>query len=374
MYFLLAYLTRFPLIVTILFMIGVSFLVPSFFAQHPFWFVGSVTCLYIGIKTFFPESVYTKSERPFTDIPPNQENTEKDAAKEKAPSSSKIQAPEVSHLDHSVYDFSDLLKMIHEETKSHLKATSPSAISLFVRSPEKKTRYPIPLELILHFDKLNSLKFCKSPVVSLPQKKKHFFFLNIKILLNEMKQNADVQTLEIKGSDFDQSCIHLFLLTSLLISAQSQPFSCPFILALPETILTHPHIRQIFIELLEHPQFPHHQFLFVISRDLAKNMPDIFSNFARNGLSIGLIVEDFNTATIPNFVQFLCISQKQIQKQLDGMARRLSSHLLQTFSEQPQKIILSDVDDTQFLQDILPTQFDYAFGGAFGQKTLDESL
>jgi hypothetical protein len=342
---------------TLVVMVGASFLFSTFFENHPFWFISLTAGVYIGLKIFLaPPLMYEKVYQ--------KQNSTPEVFAEATPA-----APQVSQFS-PFLNFSDLLKATHEGAKDYLKNTLPSSISLFVHLG-KTSRYPVPLESLIQFEKLNSIQWYKTPVLSLPQKKTHYFGLGAKIILNEMKQSTDIQTLEIKGSDVDQGYVNLLLFTSSLLCAHRQKSNIPFLYPLPEATLHTPHTRKIFLDLLEHPQFPKHMFVFLVSKEIMQNDFEKLSNLQEKGARFAFVVDDFNTATIPEYITLLCVNQTDIQKQLDGMARRLANHLLQTFSEQPQKIILSNVDNLEFLQDILPTQFDYAFGPAFGQKEIE---
>ena len=264
-----------------------------------------------------------------------------------------------------------------EDILSHLKNLPPSSISLFAHLSVQEHRYSISLSHLVTIIQRFSLQINVSPVFSIPQRKISFFQYNISLPLPEGKQFVSLEKLEVKANLYDKAQIDLAILLATLskiIQESKSPSCTPFLCRVPDSIFKQPQHLLLFKDLIGHFTFPKHLFIFLVQPSSILKHHNLLAELNRQSIQIGLEINDIPSKKVPHSVSLVYISLTHLSHSLKGLARRQASQQIQAFSEQSYKIILSDLEDIQTLQDIAPTHVDYACGPAFGEVQLLEEF
>ncbi|MBY0463223.1 MAG: hypothetical protein K2Q34_08585 [Alphaproteobacteria bacterium] len=273
--------------------------------------------------------------------------------------------------------FEEVLNNTLEDILGHLKNLPPSSISLFANLSSKEHRYSISLSYLITVIQNFSFQINASPVYSIPQRKISFYHYDISLPLPESKQFVELERLEVKANPYDKAQIDLAILLATLskiIKESKSPSCTPFLCRVPESIFKQPQHLQLFKDLIGHFTFPKHLFVFLIQPSSILKHHNLLAELNRQSIQIGLEINDIPNKRVPHSVSLVYISLTHLSNSLKGLARRQASQQIQSFSEQSYKIILSDLEDIQTLQDIAPTHVDYACGPAFGEVQLLEEF
>ncbi len=267
------------------------------------------------------------------------------------------------------FNFQDLIQSAIQETTSLIENLPPSSISIFAHLSSKNQRYPVSLASLVEQIKELSLPVFIHPVLSLPQKKLRFNKLEVFLSVSAKKQTVLIEKLDIKTSPEYRSYIDLAILLSLFRKISEAPQklqSSPYFCKIPENLSEYPLVLQTFKDIINHPDFPKHLFIFMVSPTILSQNTVLLENLHKDGFQIGMHSDTLPALSLPPFLQVFYIDLPDLRSSLKGLARRQFGQTVQRLTEQPCKVILGDVEDEQILQDILPAQFDFACGPALG--------
>lgn len=274
------------------------------------------------------------------------------------------------------FNFQDLIHSTIKETTAFIENLPPSSISIFAHLSSKNQRYPVSLSSLIEQIKELSLPVFIHPILSLPQKKLRFTKLEVLLSIPEKKQTILIEKLDIKASPGYRAYIDLAILLSLFKKISEFPQklnSTSCFCKIPQHLFEHPSVLQTLKDVINHPDFPKHLFVFMISPiTLSQNMT-FLENLHNQGIQVCVHADKLPAPSLPSFLPIFYIELSDLRSSLKGLARRQFSHTIQTLTEQPYKVILGNVEDEQVLQDMLPAQFDFACGSALGEVELWQS-
>ncbi len=271
------------------------------------------------------------------------------------------------------FNFQDLIHNTLQETAAFIENLPPSSVSIFAHLSSKNQRYPINLGTLIQQVKELSLPLFVHPIFSIPQKKLSSNKLEVFLSIPEKEQTVPLKKLNIKASPEYKAYIDLVVLLSIIqkvvVSPQKHK-SVPYLCEIHENLFEYPAVLQILKDIINHPDFPKHLFVFMTSLTTLSQNVAFLENLHSQGFQIGIHVDKLPAPSLPSFLQVFYIDFPDLQSSLKGLAKRQFSHTIQTLTEQPYKVILGEVENEQVLQDILPAQFDFACGSALGKVQL----
>jgi|GEM_PF-4293133 len=270
--------------------------------------------------------------------------------------------------------FQDVLDETLEDILTHLKNLPPSSISLFAHISIQEHRYSISFSHLLTAVKKQSFPISVRPILSIPQEKVSYFQYDLSLPLLENKQTVSLENLEIKANSQDKSFIDMAILLATLskiIKETKGPSHTPFLCKVPISLFKNPQHLEFLKDLITHFTFPKHLFIFLMPSSSIPKYSDFLAHLNHQSIQIALEVNELPNEPLAAFAGLVYISLENLKNALGG---QIEWQNIRPFTEQPYKIILGDLMDTQTLQDFLPARVDYACGQAFGDVQLLEDF